>query len=384
MIKEILFMKRFFGGIADYIRETDKILLLLCTFASFYGAALVLSATFVGSGYQRFLVQMIGWFLGICVAVLFSLIDYKNMTKYWYIPAILTVGLVLLTFQFGYAPTGTDDKAWLALPFGQSIQPSELLKVGFIITFAAHVSHIPKRQISQFKNVFLLALHGAFPVLLIHFQGDDGSALVLAFIFLAMLYVAGVHIGYFAAAGGAVAAVLPILWFVVMNDDQKNRVLALFQPDKFTDIIYQQARGETAIGSGGWFGYGLFHGPYVQSGKIPLGYNDFIFASAGEELGYLGCLAIIFLLAAICIRILIVGRRARDKSGEIICAGVFAMFASQTIINLGMCLSLLPVIGITLPFFSAGGTSTVCLYLGIGLVLSVYYHRDIKALVLGE
>lgn len=377
-------MKRFFGHIADYIRETDKILLTLCTLASFYGAVLVWSATYISAGYQKFIVQLIGWFLGIGVAVLLSLMDYKTMMKHWYIPAVFTVGLVLITFQFGYAPAGTDDKAWLALPFGQSIQPSELLKIGFIITFATHVSKINKKHINRLKNVLLLGFHGAFPVVLIHLQGDDGSALVIAFIFAAMLYVAGVHWGYFATAFGAVAGVIPVLWFMIMNDEQKSRIVALFQPEAYPDIIYQQARGETAIGSGGWFGYGLFKGPYVQSGKIPLGYNDFIFASAGEEVGFIGCLLIIGLILAICIRVLMVLRRSRDHSGQIICAGVFAMIAAQTAINLGMCLMLLPVIGVTLPFFSAGGTSTVCLFLGIGLVLSVYYHRDIKALVLGE
>ena len=169
-----------------------------------------------------------------------------------------------------------------------------------------------------------------------------------------------------------------------MNTDQKNRILALFDPDNFTDIIYQQYRGQTAIGSGGLFGYGLFNGPYVQDGKIPLGFNDFIFASVGEELGFIGCLLAIGLITAICFRILKVARKSRDKAGKIICTGVFAMFAGQFIINIGMVLSFLPVIGVTLPFFSAGGTSTVCLYLGIGLVLSVYCHRNIKPIVLGE
>ncbi len=377
-------MKRFFGSVADYIRETDKVLLLLCTFATFYGAVLVLSASFVSAGYQKFIVQLIGWFLGMCVAIALSLIDYKLMLKYWYLPAVVTVGLVLLTFFIGYAPEGTDDKAWLALPFGQSIQPSELLKIGFIITFAAHVNRVSKKEISQLKHVLLLGIHGAIPVVLIHFQGDDGSALVMALMFAAMLFVAGVHWGYFAAAGGAVAIAAPLMWFFVMNDDQKGRFMALFQPELYQDLIYQQARGQTAIGSGGWFGYGLFHGPYVQSGKIPLEYNDFIFATAGEEVGFVGCMLIIGILGAICWRILAVARRSRDRAGTIICAGVFAMFAAQTVINLGMCLSMLPVIGVTLPFFSAGGTSTVCLYLGIGLVVSVYYHKDIKALVLGE
>ena len=117
------------------------------------------------------------------------------------------------------------------------------------------------------------------PVTLIHFQGDDGSAMVIFFIFLTMLFVSGVRPVYFAAAGGIIAAALPIMWFFVMNTDQKSRLLALFDPASFTDIIYQQSRGQTAIGSGGLFGHGLFHGPYVQDGKIPLGFNDFIFAS---------------------------------------------------------------------------------------------------------
>ena len=377
-------MKRFFGFMADYIRETDKVLLLFCTFASFYGATLVLSASYVSAGYQRFLVQLIGWFLGICVAMAISLIDYKTMMKYWYLPAIFTVGLVLVTFVFGYAPEGTDDKAWLALPFGQSIQPSELLKIGFIISFTTHVTRISKKDISSLKNIIILGIHGAFPVLLIHFQGDDGTALVLAMMFAAMLFIAGAQWGYFAIAGGAAAIAAPLAWFFILNDDQKGRFMALLQPELYEDLIYQQSRGQTAIGSGGLLGYGLFNGPYVQSGKIPLEYNDFIFATAGEEVGFIGCLLIMAVLAAICIRILTVARRSRDRAGTIICTGVFTMFATQMLINLGMCLSMLPVIGVTLPFFSAGGTSTVCLYIGIGLVLSVYYHKDIKALVLGD
>ena len=377
-------MIKFFERIADYIRETDKLLILLCTAASLYGAVMVLSATYISSGGQKFAVQLIGFALGLFVAILISLVDYQVFIKRWYIFAAFATGLVLLTFKFGFAPEGTDDKAWLQLPFGQTIQPSELLKIGFIISFSKHISSIKPERISDFKNVLLLCIHGMIPVALIHFQGDDGSAMVIFFIFLTMLFVSGVRPVYFAAAGGIIAAALPIMWFFVMNTDQKSRLLALFDPANFADIIYQQSRGQTAIGSGGLFGHGLFHGPYVQDGKIPLGFNDFIFASIGEELGFIGCLAAIGLIAAICFRILKVGKKARDTSGKIICSGVFAMFAGQCIINIGMCLSLLPVIGVTLPFFSAGGTSTVCLYLGIGLVLSVFCHRNIKPIVLGE
>ena len=174
------------------------------------------------------------------------------------------------------------------------------------------------------------------------------------------------------------------MWFFVLNSSQKERVLALIYPERYAAIVYQQLRGQTAIGSGGLFGYGLFQGPYVQGGKIPLGYNDFIFASCGEELGFLGCMAVLILLFAICLRILWVGRHSSDRAGRILCAGIFGMIASQSIINIGMCLFLLPVIGITLPFFSAGGTSLTCLLLGIGVVLSVHKNRNRRVLSLHD
>lgn len=376
-------MGKFFEKIADYIRETDKVLMILCTVACVFGSVVILSATFSDSGWQKCGVQLIGTFLGLALAIVISLFDYKTFLKFWYIPAGFALVLVLLTFWFGYAPSGTDDKAWLALPFNQSIQPSELLKVGFIISFTAHVSKI-KHKTFKIWDVLLLCVHGAIPVLLIHFQGDDGSAIVLFCIFVAMLFTTGVKLRYFAIAGGALAVAVPIMWFFVLNIEQKSRVLALINPEMYEDIIYQQFRGETAIGSGGLFGFGLFKGPYVQNGNIPLGYNDFIFASVGEELGFIGCMAVILILSLVCIRIIHDGRIARDNFGKIICAGVFAMIFSQSVINIGMCLSILPVIGVTLPFFSAGGTSIVCLFLGIGLVLSVYKNRNKKALILGE
>ena len=377
-------IKRFFEAIADYIRETDKLLLILCLAASSYGAVLVFSATYVSSGSSRFVVQCAGILLGVGAAILLSLFDYKTFLRFWYIAASIGVGLVALTFLIGYAPTGTDDKAWLQLPFGLSFQPSELLKIAFVITFSKHVSSIPEGEINKLKNVLMLCIHGAIPVLLIHFQGDDGSAMVLACIFICMLFVSGVKLRYFIIAGTAAVPALAVLWFFIMSPSQKERVLALITPALYKDTAYQQMRGETAIGSGGLFGYGLFKGPYVQSGKIPLGYNDFIFASCGEELGFLGCIAIIILLLAICIRILRVGTLSRDKAGLILCTGIFAMFASQAIINIGMCLFLLPVIGVTLPFFSAGGTSIACLFLGVGLVLSVYKNRNKRKMLLNE
>ena len=183
----------------------------------------------------------------------------------------------------------------------------------------------------------------------------------------------------------AAAAAAPIVWVGVLSDDQKDRFLILFNPE--ADLYgkgWQQWRARTAMANGGFWGQGYMKGDFVQGNKLPKGYNDFIFASAGEELGMFGLITIMVLLLAICIRILIVAHRAKNKAGKIICCGIFAMIAAQSILNIGMCVSLLPVIGITLPFFSAGGTSVVATFLGIGLVINVYMHRANRVMYLND
>ena len=378
-------MRRIFTAIADYIRETDKLLLALCLAASLFGSFMILSATNYTGSSRYFYVQLIATFLGLTAAIVISLFDYKNIVRFW--PLIMggSVALVLATFWFGYTPEGSDDSAWLMLPGGMNLQPSELLKIAFSITFAKHVSILREADLTKFRNVALLALHGVAPFGLIVAQGDDGSAMILFIIFLFMFFAAGVQLRYFAAGAAAIAIAAPIAWFRVMDTWQKRRFLILFDHDMDPlGIGWQQGQSISAIASGGTLGKGYMNGTYVQSGAVPKGYNDFIFASIGEELGFVGAFVAVLLLLLICLRILIISRQSRDRTGMIICVGIFAMFAAQTIVNVGMCLYLLPVVGVTLPFFSAGGTSLLCLYLGIGLVLSVYKHRHKRVLSIGE
>ena len=372
-------MKVIFRRIADYIRECDKLLYILCFVTTIYGSIAVLSATYfvTGSSLKQFIMQIVAMALGTVAVIIISNFDYKNFARLW--PVIYLVGfsLVILTFFIGYAPGNTDDKAWLMLPGKISFQPSELLKVCFIITFAYHCYRLGDK-VKKFVHTMLLCLHGVVPILLIHFQGDDGSALIFAFIFIGMMFAAGVRIRYFIILLSAAVIASPFAYFYVMNDDQRSRISALFfgTETDYQVTLFQQWRGRVAMANGGVFGQGLFNGPLVQSGRISEGYNDFIFTSIGEELGLIGCLAVIALLAAICIRILKVGFLSNNKLGLVMCAGVFTMLFSQTVINIGMCLWLIPVIGVTLPFFSAGGTSLLCTYLSIGVVMSVYIHRD--------
>ena len=203
--------------------------------------------------------------------------------------------------------------------------------------------------------------------------------------FISMMFAAGVRLRYFIAALIGVIVAAPFVFFFVMNEDQKARILYLFDLESnLQGIGYQQWRGRIALANGGFFGQGLFKGELTQSGNVPFGYNDFIFASIGEELGFLGCLAIIAVLAAICVRCVRVAKMCQNSAGKIICTGVFAMVMAQSAINIGMCVSVLPVIGITLPFFSAGGTSLMCLFISVGLAVSVYIRRNSRTIYLHD
>lgn len=385
-------MKKFFQGmiqnIADYIRETDKLLLGLCAVASLFGCALVFSATRYTGESRQFFVQLLSVCIGVAVAIVISLFDYKTFANTRALPIYLILSILLLgiTYFFGYAPDGTDNKAWISLPFGMSLQVSELIKIFLIISFSTHVAALNKQDINRPLNVLLLALHGLAPAAVVMvLQRDLGTCIILGCVFLAMLFAAGVKLRYFAISGVLIAAVSPLIWFFGLSEYQRERfTIILNLESEPLGRGYQQLQALRAIGSGGITGYGYLNGPKTQSGSVPKAYNDFIFSVAGEELGMIGCLVICALLLAIVIRIIRIGVLVHDRQGSIICAGVFGMFTSQIIINLGMCLALLPVIGVTLPFFSAGGTSLICLYLGVGLVLSVYKNRNKRQLYLRD
>ena len=368
-----------FRRIADYIRECDKLLYILCIVTTLYGCVMVLSTTYdyYGQSFSNFITQLGALALGLIAIIVISNFDYKNFSRFWFLIALVGLVPVGLTFFIGFAPGVTDDKAWLMLPGNISFQPSELLKICFVLTFSYHC-HVLGDRVKKFWHVILLCIHGGIPVVLIHIQGDDGTALIFALMFVGMMFAAGVKARYFVIALSLAAVAVPFVYLFVMNEDQQARINALFfgAETDYLNTLYQQWRGRIGMANGGIFGQGLFRGTLTQTGGIPYAYNDFIFTAIGEELGLVGCLACLILLAAIGIRILRVGFRSETKLGLVICSGIFTMIISQTIINIGMCLWLLPVIGVALPFFSAGGTSLLCTYLGLAVVMSVHIHRD--------
>ena len=374
-------MKKIFSLTRRFVLETDKILLILITAASIFGVMMVHSATRfrLGEGetiYRDAIVMIIAAVAGIVLALIISAIDYELIMKIWPIIGLFCIGLMIITLIFGAAPESRpDSKCWLQ--FGSIyFQSSELVKIGFVITFAMHLE-LCKDNINSFKSILLLGIHALIPIGLVVLTGDMGSALVFIFMTIAMLFFAGLHIGFFGAGGILGIAASPLIWLYVFDEYQRNRFLALFRPEEFSDESFQQRLGLNALGSGGFFGQGYLKGTYTQAGLVPERENDFILTAIGEETGFFGCLIALLLLFFICFKMIKTGKEARDFSAQLACYGIASMIAAQVAINAGMVLMVLPVIGITLPFFSAGGTSTLCLYIGIGLVFSIYrYNRS--------
>ena len=358
----------------NYFRSIDGWLALL--YVLICGFGLIVLAGVANSFSPKsslLLVQAAAMVIGTVVVIVISTFDYHSVARLWklYLPAVLA--LVLLTFVIGAQRGSADDRAWILLPGGLSLQPSEFLKLAFILTFALHIYAVGDR-INRPLNVLLLCLNGAWPVILIHIQGDDGSALIFFMIFLVMLFCGGLAWPYMAAGLALVGASVPLMWQYVLNADQKQRIEALINPGSDPiGIELQQNSAKISIGSGQIFGRGLFTGDHNYVPEIR---NDFIFSFIGEALGFVGCLAVFVLFILLFIRILMIAQRAADPLGRLICVGVFTMLASQLILNLGMNLGVLPVIGVTLPFFSAGGSSVVTVAASIGLVMSVAVHSE--------
>lgn len=323
---------------------------------------------------RSFIVMAAAILLGFTSAIIISYVDYKIFLNMKFYIAAICLGFMILLFFIGTGPASRPDaKTWLNLGFFY-FQPSELLKVGFIITFAAHLQ-IVGENINRFKYLALLGVHAVIPILLVAVTGDLGSALVFIMISVVMLFIAGIHWGYI--VGGLVLSAMstPLIWKFGLKQLQKDRILALLHPEKYPNIIYQQKYGMQAIGSGGVIGKGLFKGIFTQKGLVPEAENDMIFSCVGEELGFIGGAVAIIILLIIVLRIIYIGKKSTENATNFICQGVAAMILSQVIVNIGMCLMILPVIGITLPFFSSGGSSNLCIYLAIGLVLSIYKHN---------
>ncbi len=353
------------------LRRFDPLLLLLTSILS------LMSLTTIFSGRETFgtralLMQFAMTIAGVVAIIVMSNVDLSHIVKNFYIPIfIFSVIILTYTLVFGVAPDdGTSNKSWIAVPFVNTmIQPSEFVKATFILTFSMHLEMIGDR-INKILPLLSLAAHGGIIIGLILLTGDLGVALVYMGIMLVMLFCAGLKIRYFLGGALLVAAVSPFLWDRLAEYQQK-RILIGFNPDSDPrGYGMQQIVSRQAIANGGFFGK-VFGGGEVYK-NLYAADTDFVFATFCEKFGFFGAFLLMVALIALLLRVIAIAKKANHKHQLYICAGIAGMLIIQTVENIGMCLCMLPVVGITLPFMSAGGSSVLAIYIIFSMVHSIY------------
>ena len=360
-------MRRFFQFVREYLRNTNKFMLFLCILASLYGLVLIYSATFSYNTVSYVRTQALAIVLGVLAFLAAGAIDYEDAARFW--PVLLALNLAFLSTLYFWG-VGVSNRSWLRFG-GIGIQPAELGKVVFILTFARHLS-LARRTGMRLRDVLGLIAHAGVTIcFVIFFSRDDGMSLAYAAIALAMAFFAGVGIVYFLAGAALAGAALPFVWERLMDEYQRARILAVFDPEAYPDASYQAMHSRMAIRSGGLFGEGFLSGTQTQYSLIPTKHTDSIFPVACEEFGLLGAAAVLILLLLILACIVRTALQARTDTSALICIGVAAMLTFQTILNLGMNLGIFPIVGLTLPFFSYGGSSVLTMFAAAGMVSGI-------------
>ena len=370
-------MGRYLKQVRDSLLKGDMILLLMCLIVTTFGCLMISSATQVyGSGGRYVVIQICAALLGILVFAITSSIDAEFFSEHRTFLVLFNMFLLGMLIPFG-TDNGTGNRSWLNIPLMPvDIQPAELCKITYILIMAS-VMNANQNRLSSIPSIFQMVFHlGLIVGVNMVLSRDAGVSLIFVFIFIGMAFAGGVNILWFLIAGGGLAVALPFIYEYVMDGYQKLRIQVLFDPtlDPLgTGARYHTMRSLRSLTGGGMFGQGLFQGHRTNTfGALYAQHTDYIFSAIGEELGYVGCFLVIVALVCIIARCIWVGNRSQDYMRRLICYGVASAMIFQIIVNIGMCMGVMPVIGLTLPFISYGGSSLVSLYAMMGLVSGVY------------
>lgn len=373
-------MKRLLPQVRNFFRRADKLLLALSVLSSLYGLIVIASATqtYEGGSAQYVIIQLLAIIIGIIMYVVMTVIDVDIFASQWKWLYALSAALLVALIFFGEGDATTGNNGWLRFA-GIGIQPTEFIKLAFIVVLAKQISYLKTyKDLNSFMSVAQIAGHFLLIFGAIIVTADDlGSALVYFFIFALLLFMAGLKIYWFILGLAALAAAVPLLWTQFLSDYQRQRIMAPYDssidPDN-TGINWQPHQAQIALASGQLTGTGLGEGTQTQSSALPAKHTDFIFAVIGEELGMIGACLCLLLLILIAIRCISVGLNSKDLLSTLVCMGVAGTIVFQTFLNVGMCIGIAPVVGITLPFFSYGGSSVLANFMAMGLVSGVRYR----------
>lgn len=355
------------------LRHIDWPLLVLTLALASYGALLIYSATQASVGFSELRLQL-GWIVvGIVGLAATASFDYLKLKTYSGVFYGISVVLLVLVFIIGKVALGA--QRWIPIgPF--NLQPSEFAKIALIIMLAALLSK-RKEGVASNRDIAVACGYSLVFILLVFIQPDLGTALVFGAITVGILYAAGINLWVLVGLGGATALGAAIaVKLNILHQYQVNRLLVFLNPQSDpTGAGYNITQAKIAIGSGQFFGRGLFLGSQTRLNFIPHGDTDFIFAVLGEQLGFIGILVLITLFGLLLWRIAKIALNSRDMFGTLICAGVIASLLFQAFTNIGMNIGIMPVTGIPLPLISYGGSSFLTTMISLGLVLSVAMRR---------
>lgn len=369
------------GGVR-YWRDLDWILLIAVVAVTIFGSVLVWSASRADmasdsdptSYLKRHLINVA---IAMALGFLASRLNYRWLHAYT--PILYGTALVLLVIPFvpGLGTTIAGARAWINVPGGFSLQPSEFMKVAVILMIAALLAErMDREEEPPARDILLSLLAAGVPVGIILLQNDTGTVLILSAVTLAMIAVAGASTRWMVGLiGGAVLSILLAVQLGLLREYQVQRLTSFINPSADAGAAaYNANQARIAVGGGGWEGYGLFQGPQTQGKFVPVNESDFIFTVAGEELGFIGAAVLLLLLAIIMWRAGMIAWRADDLYGRLLASGIVAWFGFQIFENVGMTLGIMPITGIPLPFVSAGGTSMMATFIAVGLLQTVRLH----------
>lgn len=360
--------------IIAHLRKLDWVLVSSFLGLVSVGLLSIYSSSLGRGDFSNFEKQVLFLGVGLGCIIALSFFDYRFLRNNPYLILFLYgVGLAALAGLFFFAPEIRGTKGWYRI-FGVSLDPVEYVKLVMVILIAKYFAlrHVEGYRI---RHVVLTGIYFFIPMALIALQPNLGPAFILGFLWIVLLGVAGIRFRYLLSLLLVGAVVLAVGWSAILLDYQKNRIISFLEPDLDPlGIGWSQLQAKIAIGNGGIFGQGFGQGTQARYGFLSEPHTDFIFAAIAEEFGLLGVFLLFALLAVLIWRIIKTGLAAQDNFSRLYAAGLATLFVAQTFINIGMNLGLLPIIGLSLPFVSYGGSSLIFGSLGLGILLSIKAH----------
>lgn len=365
----------------NYFKQFDYPLFIAVLLLSAIGLIALRSAIGEAEVESVWLKQLICLCIGVVLAVTISAIDYKDFKTLGIVLYMGSILLLVLVLLIGDERHGS--RSWLPFPIINSFQPSEPAKVAFAVVVPVFLERLKEGK-DIGKNVVKLLIYTMLPIGLVLLQPDVGTAIVFAFAFIVMLFIYGIPYKVFLFAMGAFAAAVPLLWFFIIPKEShiRERIMTFIFPE--TDLLgtgMQVYNSKMTIGSGQLFGKGIFYNIQAKSSGLTSSYyvpekqSDFIFSVIGEEMGFAGSMLVIALVFFILYRCIYIAMNSRDAYGSFLVICITSMLGFHFIENIGMCIGILPVTGIPLPFVSQGNSSLVTNFLNVGLLLSVSMRR---------